>query len=84
MTIKSVVKPDEQDFGNTEVVRFDIDSSDLELFESWPASKDGLLSIHHRSAQAPFLVLASPSHRLIWFWVVVRPRAWHSCFIESE
>lgn len=31
--------------GNCEVVRLDIDSSDLELFDSWPASKAGVLSI---------------------------------------
>ena len=61
--IESIVMQGEQDFGNTEIVEFDIESSDLAAYESWPPLKSGYISIDPHTAYEPsyFHVAKAPS-----------------------
>jgi len=67
ITIESLSRPVEQDFTNAEMVAFDLKSSDLAEYESWPASKSRsksrLVSINPHTAHAPscFRISRPPS-----------------------
>lgn len=39
MTIESSTRPVEQEFNNAKIIKFDLKSSDLAIYDSWPASK---------------------------------------------
>ena len=55
ITLGSIPRPSEQDFANADAVKFEIPSSDLAVYESWPTpkSRSGLISIHPHLANAP-------------------------------
>lgn len=61
ITIETLSRPVEQDFDNAEIIEFDLKSSDLAVYESWPAlkakskskPKSMLVSIQPHTAYAP-------------------------------
>jgi len=72
ITIESLSRPIEQDLDNAEIVEFDLKSSDLAVYASWPASKSTsqsksrLVSIQPHTAYAPSCFRLSRPMVLSW------------------
>jgi len=74
ITIESLSRPVEQDFDSAEIVEFDLKSSDLAIYESWPAlkskskskSKSRLVSIQPHTTYASSCFRVSRPMILRW------------------